>query len=235
MLPSPRRCRLRLARAGARRSRVAAPARSCLLWTRCAAHAPLRRAAVVAAAGAREMTRGGTGSENHNHLPPPADAARASASDGAGAGDEQAGEAAAERECRICRLGEDDAGMGPLFHPCACSGSIRYVHQECLQRWLAHRRRTGSLATSAVPKCEVCSTPFRFSPVYKEGAPRSLPPLELVNGLMRRALRAAAELVRLVLVVATVRKHTFSQHGTTCFCALRCAVPLTSASTTAGV
>ena len=43
------------------------------------------------------------------------------------------------------------------------------------------------------------------------------------------------ELVRLVLVVATVRKHTFSQHGTTRFCALRCAVPLTSASTTAGV
>ncbi|CAM6079086.1 unnamed protein product [Sphagnum tenellum] len=29
--------------------------------------------------------------------------------------------------------GEDDS---PLYYPCACSGSIEYMHQECLLQWL---------------------------------------------------------------------------------------------------
>jgi hypothetical protein len=31
--------------------------------------------------------------------------------------------------------GEEDS---PLYYPCACSGSIKYVHQECLLQWLNH-------------------------------------------------------------------------------------------------
>eukprot|EP00036_Acanthoecidae_sp_10tr_P025404 CAMPEP_0206324804 /NCGR_PEP_ID=MMETSP0106_2-20121207/20723_1 /ASSEMBLY_ACC=CAM_ASM_000206 /TAXON_ID=81532 /ORGANISM="Acanthoeca-like sp., Strain 10tr" /LENGTH=60 /DNA_ID=CAMNT_0053757205 /DNA_START=92 /DNA_END=271 /DNA_ORIENTATION=- len=37
--------------------------------------------------------------------------------------------------CRVCREGSDAA---PLFHPCRCTGSIRWVHEECLQSWLEH-------------------------------------------------------------------------------------------------
>ena len=39
--------------------------------------------------------------------------------------------------CRICRSpeGPDD----PLRYPCACRGSIKYVHQECLRLWLNRR------------------------------------------------------------------------------------------------
>jgi len=33
--------------------------------------------------------------------------------------------------------GEDDS---PLYYPCACSGSIKYVHQECLVQWLNHSK-----------------------------------------------------------------------------------------------
>jgi E3 ubiquitin-protein ligase MARCH6 len=41
-----------------------------------------------------------------------------------------------EDVCRICRMnGEEDS---PLYYPCACSGSIKYVHQECLLQWLNH-------------------------------------------------------------------------------------------------
>jgi len=45
-----------------------------------------------------------------------------------------------EAECRICRspAGPD----APLFHPCRCSGSVGYVHQACLDRWLQHSGRT---------------------------------------------------------------------------------------------
>ncbi|CAM6002862.1 unnamed protein product [Sphagnum balticum] len=41
-----------------------------------------------------------------------------------------------EDVCRICLMpGEDDS---PLYYPCACSGSVEYVHQECLLQWLNH-------------------------------------------------------------------------------------------------
>ena len=41
-----------------------------------------------------------------------------------------------EDVCRICRNPADPEH--PLRYPCACSGSIKYVHQECLLQWLNH-------------------------------------------------------------------------------------------------
>ncbi|KAI3854524.1 hypothetical protein MKW92_008206 [Papaver armeniacum] len=65
-----------------------------------------------------------------------------------------------EDVCRICRNpGETD---NPLRYPCACSGSIKFVHQDCLLQWLNH---------SNARQCEVCKHPFSFSPVYAENAP----------------------------------------------------------------
>lgn len=41
-----------------------------------------------------------------------------------------------EDVCRICRNpGDPD---NPLRYPCACSGSIKFVHQACLLQWLNH-------------------------------------------------------------------------------------------------
>ena len=53
-------------------------------------------------------------------------------------------EEVSEEICRICRGGEEE---GPLFFPCQCSGSIKYVHQECLQKWLQHRGRRALIIT----------------------------------------------------------------------------------------
>ena len=50
--------------------------------------------------------------------------------------------------CRICRCGGE--ADNPLFYPCACSGSIKFVHQDCLLQWLNH---------SGARNCEVRS-PF---------------------------------------------------------------------------
>lgn len=48
--------------------------------------------------------------------------------------------------CRICRCeGETER---PLYHPCKCSGTIKYVHNDCLLSWL---RMSGK------EKCEVSS------------------------------------------------------------------------------
>lgn len=66
--------------------------------------------------------------------------------------------------CRICR-GEGTPGE-PLFYPCKCSGSIKYVHQDCLMEWLSHSQKK---------HCELCKTPFRFTKLYSPNMPQRLP------------------------------------------------------------
>ncbi|EDO37870.1 predicted protein, partial [Nematostella vectensis] len=51
--------------------------------------------------------------------------------------------------CRICHCeAEPDQ---PLISPCHCSGSLQYVHQTCLQRWIK---------SSDTKKCELCNYEF---------------------------------------------------------------------------
>ena len=45
-----------------------------------------------------------------------------------------------ERECRVCREGEGEA---PLLSPCACKGSVRYVHAACLRSWVVSATSRG--------------------------------------------------------------------------------------------
>ena len=66
--------------------------------------------------------------------------------------------------CRICRAeGSKDE---PLFYPCKCSGSIKFVHQDCLMEWLSHSQKK---------HCELCKTPFRFTKLYDPRMPSSVP------------------------------------------------------------
>jgi len=74
--------------------------------------------------------------------------------------------------CRICR-GEGSVDE-PLFYPCKCSGSIKYVHQECLMEWLSHTQKK---------HCELCKTSFRFTKLYHPGMPNRIP----TTVFMRRA------------------------------------------------
>ena len=81
-----------------------------------------------------------------------------------------------EDECRVCRGGDE---LGSLFTPCKCSGSIRHVHQECLEMWLRHKNSTSE-------KCELCGCVYGFSPRYADDAPSSLGGLSLTVALVRR-------------------------------------------------
>ncbi|MEW5316625.1 MAG: hypothetical protein WDW38_007985 [Sanguina aurantia] len=91
--------------------------------------------------------------------------------------------------CRICRLGNEQED--PLFYPCRCSGSIKYVHKDCLSSWLQHSKRT---------HCEVCKHQYAFSPIYLPDAPALLPLRDLVTGLGRRAATAAQYVLRVAVV-----------------------------------
>ncbi|XP_019263510.1 PREDICTED: probable E3 ubiquitin ligase SUD1 isoform X2 [Nicotiana attenuata] len=96
-----------------------------------------------------------------------------------------------EDVCRICRNpGEAD---NPLRYPCACSGSIKFVHQDCLLQWLNH---------SNARQCEVCKHAFSFSPVYAENAPARLPFQEFVVGMAMKACHVLQFFLRLSFVLS---------------------------------
>ncbi|KAG6710193.1 hypothetical protein I3842_06G172300 [Carya illinoinensis] len=96
-----------------------------------------------------------------------------------------------EDVCRICRNpGDSD---NPLRFPCACSGSIKYVHQDCLLQWLNH---------SNARQCEVCKHAFSFSPVYAENAPARLPFQEFVVGMAMKACHVLQFFLRLGFVLS---------------------------------
>lgn len=62
-----------------------------------------------------------------------------------------------EDECRICRdISQPDA---PLITPCACRGSLAFVHSRCLLHWL---KVSHGAALHGRPLCTVCQQPFRF-------------------------------------------------------------------------
>lgn len=51
--------------------------------------------------------------------------------------------------CRICHC--ESTADAPLITPCYCSGSLRYVHQSCLQQWIK---------SSNIRCCELCKFQF---------------------------------------------------------------------------
>ena len=75
--------------------------------------------------------------------------------------------------CRVCR--SEGVPERPLFHPCICTGSIKWIHQECLMQWMRYSRKE---------YCELCSYRFSFTPIYSPDMPRRLPVKDLAAGLL---------------------------------------------------
>ncbi|CAN7015799.1 unnamed protein product [Brassica rapa subsp. trilocularis] len=95
-----------------------------------------------------------------------------------------------EEVCRICRNPGD--ADNPLRYPCACSGSIKFVHEDCLLQWLSF---------SKARQCEVCKHSFSFSPLYAENAPTRLPFHEFVVGVAMKACNSRLPRLSFVLCV----------------------------------
>ena len=56
-----------------------------------------------------------------------------------------------EQFCRICHINESE-----LISPCLCDGSMKFVHESCLKKWM---KFSGSI------KCELCK--FSYSITQK--------------------------------------------------------------------
>ncbi|XP_067651027.1 E3 ubiquitin-protein ligase MARCHF6-like [Haliotis asinina] len=81
--------------------------------------------------------------------------------------------------CRVCRCeGTPDK---PLYHPCVCMGSIKFIHQDCLVQWLKYSRKE---------YCELCKHKFAFTPIYSPDMPKRLPIKDIVSGLLKSIARA---------------------------------------------
>ncbi|KAG4436650.1 hypothetical protein IFR05_007865 [Cadophora sp. M221] len=93
--------------------------------------------------------------------------------------------------CRICR--SEGSDTEPLFHPCKCSGSIKFVHQDCLMEWLSHSQKK---------HCELCKTPFRFTKLYSPNMPKSLPLPVLIRHVIIHSVKNIATWLRFCVVVA---------------------------------
>lgn len=62
--------------------------------------------------------------------------------------------------CRIC-LSESNDFENPLFSPCLCSGSLKFIHFKCLQTWVQSRlhldRKNGIISIEWTAfTCELC-------------------------------------------------------------------------------
>ena len=93
--------------------------------------------------------------------------------------------------CRICRGEESEEE--PLFYPCKCSGSIKFVHQTCLMEWLSHSQKK---------YCELCKTHFRFTKLYSSHMPQSLPIPIFLRQLVVHILANLVTWSRIILVTA---------------------------------
>ncbi|GAP89800.1 putative E3 ubiquitin-protein ligase MARCH6 [Rosellinia necatrix] len=93
--------------------------------------------------------------------------------------------------CRICRGEATDTE--PLFFPCKCSGSIKYVHQDCLMEWLSHSQKK---------HCELCKTAFRFTKLYSPDMPKHLPFHIFIHHMTRYLLRNFLVWLRAALVTS---------------------------------
>ena len=73
---------------------------------------------------------------------------------------------------KICRICFSNADFSPLITPCNCTGSSKYIHLSCLQKWLKskvelyykHKQKNNIMAFQLNPvKCEICK---EFFPDY---------------------------------------------------------------------
>ena len=70
------------------------------------------------------------------------------------------------KTCRICYL-EDETVDNPLIQPCICSGSMKYIHLDCLKHWLQtsifvkiEDNVDCSIYLYKTPECELCKTKY---------------------------------------------------------------------------
>ncbi|KAL5221630.1 hypothetical protein ABZP36_026343 [Zizania latifolia] len=81
------------------------------------------------------------------------------------------------RQCRICHEEEEEEGCTTMESPCGCSGSLKYAHRGCVQRWCDEKGST---------LCEICLQ--NFEPGYTAPPKKAQPAPAHVAVTIRESL-----------------------------------------------
>lgn len=92
--------------------------------------------------------------------------------------------------CRVCR--SEGTAEQPLYHPCLCMGSIKYIHQECLLLWISHSKNEA---------CELCLHKFAFRPIYSPDMPKRIPLKCILIELFKCARQSVNYWLNAILVI----------------------------------
>jgi len=60
----------------------------------------------------------------------------------------------ASRTCWVCFASDEDAPHEAWVRPCGCRGGSKWVHQNCLNRWIDEKQRGDSTAKVECPQCK---------------------------------------------------------------------------------
>ncbi|CAD8145446.1 unnamed protein product [Paramecium pentaurelia] len=75
-------------------------------------------------------------------------------------------------QCRIC-FSKSGSLSNPLFSPCKCIGSMKYVHLNCLQSWIQQSIKIKNQHSSILYiwkkiECEICKMPLQSTYIYQD-------------------------------------------------------------------
>jgi len=78
---------------------------------------------------------------------------------------EESSDSPFEALCRICLAGDEGETENPLISPCNCSGSMKYIHYQCLSCWLQSKMVVRSFQDFQLfhwkaLECELCKKPL---------------------------------------------------------------------------
>ena len=69
-----------------------------------------------------------------------------------------------EKQCKICF--QNDETISPLISPCSCTGSVKYIHLLCLQKWLKSKLKIDYM--KSLNQNNLIITAFRLEPIQCE-------------------------------------------------------------------
>lgn len=58
------------------------------------------------------------------------------------------------RYCWVCFATDEDDELAAWVQPCKCSGTTKWVHQNCLQRWVDEKQKGNAFKRVNCPQCQ---------------------------------------------------------------------------------
>lgn len=58
------------------------------------------------------------------------------------------------RYCWVCFATDEDDELAAWVQPCKCSGTTKWVHQSCLQRWVDEKQKGNAFKRVNCPQCQ---------------------------------------------------------------------------------